>query len=147
MNTSVENDAVYVTKQDGVATLWLNRPAKRNAITNEMWRAIGDQVNGLREDPEVRLLVLRGVGRPLLRGCRHPWPGARCHLREYHEANQYADQSLATFPMPTVAFITGSCIGGGAELASCCDLRIAADRIEVRNHPSALGDHLSRLCP
>ena len=138
MNTSVENDAVYVTKQDGVATLWLNRPAKRNAITNEMWRAIGDQVNGLRGDPEVRLLVLRGVG-------DHFCAGADIHglakmsLREYHEANQYADQSLATFPMPTVAFITGSCIGGGAELASCCDLRIAATGSKYGITPARLG--------
>ncbi|MCB0888038.1 MAG: enoyl-CoA hydratase/isomerase family protein, partial [Nocardioidaceae bacterium] len=138
MNTSVDNDAVYVTKQGGVATLWLNRPAKRNAITNQMWQAIGDRVNGLREDTDVRLLILRGVG-------DHFCAGADIHglaemsLREYHEANQYADQSLATFPMPTIAFITGSCIGGGAELASCCDLRIAAEGSKYGITPARLG--------
>lgn len=142
MNSALRNEEgqaeVYVTKDGPVATLWLNRPEKRNAITNAMWRAIGDLVTGLKADDEVKLLVLRGVG-------DHFCAGADIHglaemsLREYHEANQHADESLATFPKPTIAYITGSCIGGGAELASCCDIRIAGEGAKFGITPAKLG--------
>lgn len=138
MTSAPSNDPVYVTRADQVATVWLNRPEKRNAITNQMWRAIGYLVNELRDDDSIRLLVLRGVG-------DHFCAGADIHglaemsLREYHQANQYADESLATFPKPTLAYITGSCIGGGAELASCCDLRIAATGSKFGITPAKLG--------
>ena len=52
---------------------------------------------------------------------------------------QYADRALASFPKPTVAFVTGSCIGGGAEIASCCDLRIAAEGSVFGITPARLG--------
>jgi enoyl-CoA hydratase/carnithine racemase len=138
VTTPQSSEEVYLTRDGEVATLWLNRPEKRNAITNAMWRNIGDLVNGLADDSDVRLLVLRGVG-------DHFCAGADIHglaemsLREYHEANQHADEALATFPKPTLAVITGSCIGGGAELASCCDMRIAATGSKFGITPSKLG--------
>lgn len=127
-----------LTIADGVATLWLNRPAKRNAVTNQMWRGIGDLVNGLRHDPRVRALVLRGAGEHFCAGADIGGL-AEMPLRDYHLANQHADQALATFPKPTIAFISGSCIGGGAELASCCDLRIAVDGSVFGITPAKLG--------
>lgn len=103
---------LYVTHADGVATLWLNRPEKRNAVTHDMWRGIGDHANALASDDSVRALVVRGVG-------DHFCAGAdigglqEMPLRDYHENNnQYADRSLAAFPKPSIASITGSCIGG-----------------------------------
>lgn len=127
-----------VTVADGVATLWLNRPAKRNAVTNAMWRGIGDHVRALRDQPGIRALVLRGVGDHFCAGADIGGL-AEMPLRDYHEANQWADESLASFPKPTIAFVTGSCIGGGAELASCCDLRIAATGSVFGITPARLG--------
>lgn len=127
-----------VTVADGVATLWLNRPAKRNAVTNAMWRGIGDHVRALRDEPGIRALVLRGAGDHFCAGADIGGL-AEMPLRDYHENNQWADESLACFPKPTIAFITGSCIGGGAELASCCDLRIAATGSVFGITPARLG--------
>jgi len=129
---------LHVTREDGVATLWLNRPEKRNALTNAMWRQVGDLCRGLAQDPEVRMLVLRGVGDHFCAGADIGGL-AEMPLAEYHHANRHADESLATFPKPTVAFITGSCIGGGAELASCCDLRVAAEGSVFGITPARLG--------
>lgn len=129
---------LYVTHADGVATLWLNRPEKRNAVTHDMWRGIGDHANALASDDSVRALVVRGVG-------DHFCAGAdigglqEMPLRDYHENNQYADRSLAAFPKPSIAFITGSCIGGGAEIAASCDLRIAAEGTKFGITPAKLG--------
>src|SRR6516164_3365919 len=60
----LDSDAadLAVTTDRGVATLWLNRPAKRNAITYEMWVGIAEHCHQLARDPTVRLLVVRGVG-------------------------------------------------------------------------------------
>lgn len=134
----VSDEELYVTRDGGVATLWFNRPAKRNAITNTMWRRIGDLSRELADDDEVLLLVVRGVGEHFCAGADIGGL-AEMPLREYHRANQHADESLARFPKPTIAFITGSCIGGGAELASCCDLRIAAEGAVFGITPARLG--------
>lgn len=134
----VSDEELQVTRADGVATLWLNRPAKRNAITNTMWRRIGDLCQQLADDDDVRLLVLRGVGDHFCAGADIGGL-AEMPLRDYHQANQHADESLAQFPKPSIAFITGSCIGGGAELASCCDLRIAAEGSVFGITPARLG--------
>jgi len=134
-DTSAE---LHVTRADGVATLWLNRPAKRNALTYDMWRGIGDLCRQLAGDPDVRVLVVRGVG-------DHFCAGAdiggltEMPLRDYHRANRHADESLATFPKPTVAYVTGSCIGGGSEIAAGCDLRIAAEGSLFGITPARLG--------
>lgn len=138
MLTGVSEDELYVTHDDGVATLWLNRPAKRNAVTNAMWRGIGDIVTALASDGSVRALVLRGVGDHFCAGADIGGL-AEMPLTEYHEANRHADEALATFPRPTIAYVTGSCIGGGAELASCCDLRIATEGSAFGITPARLG--------
>ena len=134
----VSTEELYVTHDAGVATLWLNRPAKRNAITHDMWRGIGDIVNALATDDSVRMLVVRGVGDHFCAGADIGGL-AEMSLRDYHANNQYADTSLAAFPKPSVAYITGSCIGGGAEIASCCDLRIVAEGSTFGITPAKLG--------
>lgn len=137
MSDNVEQD-LHVTREDGVATLWLNRPAKRNAITHDMWRGIGDICRALAHDPDVRVLVLRGVGDHFCAGADIGGLTSM-PMREYHRANRHADEALATFPKPTVAWITGSCIGGGSEIASCCDLRIASEDAVFGITPARLG--------
>jgi enoyl-CoA hydratase/carnithine racemase len=129
---------LYLTREAGVATLWLNRPAKRNALTYDMWRGIGDLCQELADDPGVRALVVRGVGDHFCAGADIGGL-AEMPLRDYHRANRHADESLATFPKPTVAYITGSCIGGGSELAASCDLRIAAEGSRFGITPARLG--------
>lgn len=135
---AVNSEDLYVTHADGVATLWLNRPAKRNAVTHDMWRGIGDIAQELAVDDSVRMLVVRGVGDHFCAGADIGGL-AEMSLRDYHANNHHADTSLAAFPKPTVAFITGSCIGGGAEIASCCDLRIAATGSKFGITPAKLG--------
>ena len=134
----MSTEELYVTREDGVATLWLNRPEKRNAVTHAMWRGIGDLVGALADDDTVRVLVLRGVGEHFCAGADIGGL-AEMPLTDYHAHNQYADRALAAFPKPSVAFVTGSCIGGGVELASCCDLRIAAEGSRFGITPAKLG--------
>jgi enoyl-CoA hydratase/carnithine racemase len=129
---------VAVTTADGVATLWLNRPAKRNAVTYEMWRAIADACQALAADPAIRLLVVRGAGEHFCAGADIGGLG-EVPRAEYEAVNGAADDALVGFPKPTIAYVTGSCVGGGTEIAVACDLRLADTTARFGITPARLG--------
>jgi enoyl-CoA hydratase/carnithine racemase len=134
----VRPEPLYTTQDGPVATLWLNRPAKRNAMTYDMWRSLADACERLGRDASVRLLVVRGVGEHFCAGADiadfdRPSPA------EYGAANHAADDALADFPKPTIAYITGACVGGGTEIAIACDLRIADTTARFGITPARLG--------
>lgn len=127
-----------VTRDGAVATLWLNRPEKRNAVTLEMWNGIASISTALAKDPTVRVLVVRGVGDHFSAGA--DITGLADVAQEtYQRATRAAERALAAFPRPTVAFVTGSCVGGGAQLAIACDLRIADTTSRFGITPARLG--------
>ena len=131
-------DPVAVTRAGAVATLWLNRPAKRNAVTHAMWRALAAACPALAADPGVRVLVVRGVGDHFCAGADI----GELHTVDataYAAATRAAEEALAGFPKPTIAFVTGSCVGGGAEIAIACDLRIADGTARFGITPARLG--------
>ncbi|MGC8462931.1 MAG: enoyl-CoA hydratase/isomerase family protein [Acidimicrobiales bacterium] len=131
-------DELAVTVEDGVATLWLNRPDKRNAVTLAMWRALAEHCRRLATDARVRVLVVRGVGDHFCAGADIA-DLAAVDLAEYHQVNTDADAALAAFPKPTVAVVTGACVGGGTEIATACDLRFADATARVGITPARLG--------
>lgn len=134
-----DSDAeLVVTRRGSVATLWLNRPAKRNAVTYTMWNGIAQICDELATDAEVRLLVVRGAGEHFCAGADIAGLGD-VDPATYQAANEAADAALAAFPKPTLAHITGACIGGGCELAVACDLRIADTTARFGVTPARLG--------
>ena len=132
------DDPLIVARDGAVATLWLNRPAKRNAMTLDMWVGVGDACRSLAGDAAVRLLVVRGVGGHFCAGTDIGGFGDRDGI-SYREANYRAEAALASFPKPTVAFIGGSCVGGGMQLAAACDLRVADTTARFGITPARLG--------
>jgi enoyl-CoA hydratase/carnithine racemase len=136
--TVVDQPGVTVAVADGVATLTLVQPAKRNAVTYEMWLAIGDNCAALADDPSVRVLLLRGRGAHFCAGADISSFSA-VEPSDYQTANLAAEEALASFPKPTIAVITGSCIGGGVQLAAACDLRLADETARFGITPARLG--------
>ena len=140
--TPPSEEPLGVTREDAVATLWLNRPAKRNAVTLAMWQGIARLVGELADDPSVRVLVVRGAGDHFCAGAdiaqlaalADPARGAA-----YREANRTAEDALATFPKPSVAVVQGFCIGGGCEIAVACDLRLVERGARFGITPARLG--------
>lgn len=129
---------LVVTRDEGIATLWLNRPAKRNAVTYQMWLDLASHCHTLAADPAVRLVVVRGVGGHFCAGADIAGM-ASVDAGDYRRANEDADEAIAAVPVPTVAVITGSCIGGGTEIAVACDLRLADATARFGITPSRLG--------
>ncbi|MEU0410695.1 enoyl-CoA hydratase/isomerase family protein [Streptomyces griseorubiginosus] len=125
------------TVTDAVATVVVHHPAKRNAMTAAMWRALPPLLDTLAADPEVRALVLTGEGGTFCAGADIT------ALREGPEEAQglavRAEEALAAFPKPTLAAIRGHCVGGGAQLAAACDLRFAEEGALFGVTPAKLG--------
>ncbi|MET9254815.1 enoyl-CoA hydratase/isomerase family protein [Streptomyces sp. NPDC003717] len=122
---------------DSVATVVVHHPAKRNAMTAAMWRAVPELLDALADDPAVRVLVLTGAGGTFCAGADIST------LRESAEEAQglagRAEEALAAFPKPTLAAVRGHCVGGGAQLAAACDLRFAAHSALFGVTPAKLG--------
>lgn len=128
--------AVLLGVVDGVATVTLRNPAKRNALTPGMWRELTATVTGLAARPDVRTLVLTGYGGTFSAGAEISGLRAGTAPRELASA---AEEALAAFPGPTLAVVRGHCVGGGCQLAVACDLRFAAEDAVLGVTPARLG--------
>jgi len=131
-------DGLRVEIARGIATLWLDRPAKRNAVTYDMWVGIAAHCERLADDDAVRLLVVRGVGDHFCAGADIAGMG-NVSGSAYKRANEAADAALAAFSKPSLAVITGACVGGGTEIAVACDLRLADSTSRFGITPARLG--------
>lgn len=116
--------------RDGVGWLTFNQPERRNAISLEMWEAIGDAAAAFEADARVRVIVMHGAGG------RSFAAGADISEFEQHRANAAqkdayartagrAHHALAGLNKPLIAMVEGHCIGGGMALALTADLRFA----------------------
>ena len=111
---------------DGVATLSLARPEVRNAINLEMVEEVTAALDELGRDESVRALVLRGEGgKAFAGGADIAELRARRSPDALRAINATMFQRIEDFPRPTIAAITGWALGGGAEVAISCDLRVA----------------------
>lgn len=122
---------------DGVATVVIHHPAKRNAMTAGMWRALPPLLDALASDPTVRALVLKGEGDTFCAGA--DISTLRGSPDEAQGLAVLAEEALAAFPKPTLAAIRGYCVGGGSQLAAACDLRFAEEGALFGVTPANLG--------
>ncbi|MGH6742764.1 MAG: enoyl-CoA hydratase, partial [Bradyrhizobium sp.] len=116
---------------DGVGVVTFNNPEKRNALSLDMWEGLGQALTELRDDPEVRVVVLVGAGdKAFVSGADISQFEKTRHNAEASE--EYSRRSaaqralLADYPKPTIACIRGFCLGGGMQVAMLSDIRIAA---------------------
>ncbi len=130
------------TVADGVATVVISHPAKRNAMTAAMWRALPELVTGLADDPAVRVLVLTGAGPTFCAGAdisSLTGDAGAAGAEDPRALAVAAEEALAAFPKPTLAAIRGFCVGGGSQLAAACDLRFAEEGASFGVTPAKLG--------
>ena len=117
----------------GIATVTLHNPGKLNAVNAEMWRGLSAAMQRVTQTPEVRCVILRGAGEEAFAagGDIEEFLTVRATVEDalhYHdELVASALDAIRSCALPTVAAIRGACIGGGLEIAGCCDIRIAGE--------------------
>ncbi|AOE85773.1 gamma-carboxygeranoyl-CoA hydratase [Pseudomonas sp. TCU-HL1] len=116
---------------NGVATLWLNRPEKNNAFNAGMIRELILALDAVKDHGKVRFLVLRGRGRHFSAGADLAWMQESAQLD--YNANLDDSRELAELmynlyhlKVPTLAVVQGAAFGGALGLISCCDMAIGA---------------------
>ncbi|MEU6349599.1 enoyl-CoA hydratase/isomerase family protein [Streptomyces sp. NPDC047072] len=125
------------TVTDSVATVVIRHPAKRNAMTAAMWRALPPLLATWAADPGVRVLVLTGEGGTFCAGA--DISTLQGSPEEAQGLAVAAEEALAAFPKPTLAAVRGHCVGGGSQLAAACDLRFAEEDALFGITPAKLG--------
>ncbi len=121
---------VLYERQGGVACVTLDHPGRMNAITVAMWRQLAQTFAALSADRSLRCVIVAGAGGNFAAGADiREFPRERrdhAAVQNYHRnILTPALRAIAECPHPVVASIEGVCVGGGLEIASQCDLRIA----------------------
>ncbi len=121
-------EILFEIKDNGIAWLTFNRPEARNAMTFGMYQRLGEICRA--PDPKMRVLILRGAGNKAFvagtdiaqfRNFTKPQDAL-----DYESMMDGVFDALEDLKVPTIAAIQGACTGGGAGIASACDLRLGA---------------------
>lgn len=123
---------VHLERSGPVARLTLAHPGRLNALTFSMWGEIQTHFTELSADPSLRCVIVRGAEGNFAAGADiSEFPVERdteARVRHYHESVVAgALRAVRDCQHPVVAAIEGVCVGGGLEIALCCDLRVAAE--------------------
>ncbi|ASR36124.1 hypothetical protein BAY61_15170 [Prauserella marina] len=118
---------VRLDHDNGVNTLTLDRPAKRNALNVEMSEAISGALDQAREQPGI-LVVRSSTPGTFVAGADIADLAQRTRAEALSRLNQQLFLKLEEFPWPSVAVVDGPALGGGCELALACDFRVGSSR-------------------
>ena len=123
-----ESDEILIDRAEGVVTVTLNRPERKNAVTADMWSRLTETFATVAQSAEDRVLVVTGAGGAFCSGADLSAFGdiSGGGLRRMREVGAAA-QALHDLPQPTIAKVSGIAAGAGANLALGCDLIVASD--------------------
>ncbi|MGH6943275.1 MAG: enoyl-CoA hydratase-related protein, partial [Geminicoccaceae bacterium] len=135
---------IVADKAGAIARLTFDNPEKRNAVSLEMWRELAARLADFARDPAVRVVVLTGAGdKAFVSGADvsrfESERASEQAVAEYNQATERAYVALQDFRKPTIARIKGVCVGGGVNLAVCCDLRLCSESARFAIPAARLG--------
>jgi enoyl-CoA hydratase len=130
----------YRVDEQGVALIRLDRPKSRNAIDTQMLTELLEHLAVARDDEAVRVLVFSSAD--------HMGFSAGADIKEQLDAEAHVRRmqlfsdlydAVVAFPKPTIAACHGDVVGGGAEIAIACDMRVGGSNLRMRFPGAALG--------
>jgi enoyl-CoA hydratase/carnithine racemase len=126
------DSGIGVGQSGSVTTVVLHNPDKLNAMSRRMWRDLRLAFEAIQADVTVRCVLVRGAGAHFCAGgdiAEYPdFRHDEAALRHFHEEEVWgALSAMLACDVPLVAQIQGACMGAGVEIASTCDLRLAAE--------------------
>jgi len=125
-------DPILIQREEAIATITINNPEKRNALTKPAWQKLGDVMTELSMEDDLRCIIIRGAGEEAFAAGADisEFPEERssaAQAKAYGEIVTYTVNAIEECQHPTVAMIKGACTGGGLEIACACDIRIAGE--------------------
>lgn len=138
---------VIVERSGPIGRLVFNRPDKLNAFYGSMRDEVAAGLEELGEDPTVRVVVVTGRGRAFCAGADVGYMADLLDSGDYDEAQALVDagtrviRAVTGMQKPVIASINGPAAGGGANLALCCDIRLASDRASIGQTFNRIGLH------
>jgi len=129
-DSSATADLLLRADKDGVATVTLNRPAARNALSVGLMKALQDELDALRDDPNVKAIVIAGAGPAFCAG--HDLKEIRANpdpasYKALFEQCSTLMKTIVRLPKPVIARVHGIATAAGCQLVATCDLAVAAD--------------------
>ncbi len=129
---------------DGIATLTLDRPERKNALSVDLRDRLSDVLDALAADDAVRVVVLTGAGDVFsagfdLKEFEQSATDAAFGERLWASSDRY-HRTVLEFPLPIVAAVNGAAIAGGFDLAVMCDIRIASPTARFSHPEVTFGD-------
>ena len=123
---------VLAEVDNAIGWITFNNPRRHNAMSLEMWLALGSILEGFGQDPSIRVVILKAAGeKAFVSGADisefEKKRSSQQQRDEYEKAFDVAQTRLAEFDKPLIAMIQGYCIGGGLALALNTDIRIATE--------------------
>ncbi len=121
-----------IAKADGaLGHVIFNNPERHNAVSLEMWDAVEIALSAFAEDDQIRVVILSGAGgKAFVSGADiskfDQERGSKDATEHYNARLDVVYDMIENYPKPTIAMIDGHCIGGGLNLATCADIRIAS---------------------
>ena len=137
----MSEEPILVEIKDGVCWITLNRPDKLNSIDSETMRRLYEVLDEVEDDQKVRCVVIRGSGRAFSAGADVD-ELMKLTPEEAEEISKKGHETMMkiySMPKPVIAAINGYALGGGCELASACDIRIASEKAKFGQPEIKLG--------
>ncbi|KKM12860.1 crotonase [Clostridiales bacterium PH28_bin88] len=133
---------ILLEKEDGIAVLTINRPKALNALNAQTFYEMAEALEKIANDPEIKVLILTGAGeKSFVAGADIVYMKdfGGVEGREFALLGQRVMNMIEKLPQPVIAAVNGYALGGGCELAMCCDIRIAAENARFGQPEVALG--------
>ena len=126
-------ECIIYEKDEGIATIKLNRPKVLNAMNKQLWLDFQVALEDVKNDPEIKVLIVTGEGRAFSTGADLKESKDRSieDYRDYLAELQETSRKIIRFEKPIIAAINGYALGSGYELALACDIRIAAEDAQI----------------
>ncbi len=125
---------VNVETQDRLAVITVNRPEVRNALESRVVQELIATFERLAKAPDVGAIILTGAGdKAFIAGAdiKEMASKGALEMERFSELGRRLEDAMTSCPKPILAAINGHALGGGCEIAMCCDIRIASDRAKI----------------
>ncbi len=140
-----DSEILLVEREEGIATVTLNRPAVKNALSRALIKALESAFEGLATDPDVEVMILTGAGDAFSAGLdlkempQTADADARAWIEEMARTIRDPINALRRFDRPVIGAVNGVAITGGFELALNCDILLASEKARFADTHTKVG--------